>query len=159
MQIHRSTFPNQGDADSTVARRDLPAEANQSVTFTPIDIGPLSAFAEFPNSIEAVVSIRALDSAQLPDDSTLTVTIVSADALVPPALPVPGLLMILDPASEAVIATLEITGADGAGSPAQELRVALWNQPTHRPYVRAKVTSGDGVGDLSELWGHFQIVT
>jgi hypothetical protein len=76
-----------------------------------------------------MVSIPALDSAQLPDDSTLTVTIPSAYTLAPPALPVPGLLMILEPASEAVSATLEITGA---GAPAQELRVALWNQQ-HRP--------------------------
>lgn len=76
---------------------------------------------------------------------------------VPPTLPVPGLLISLDP-SEAVIATLEITGADRAGAPAQELRVALWNTP-HRRYVDANVTSGDGVADPSALWGHFQIVS
>jgi hypothetical protein len=158
MQPRRSTLPNQGDADLTVAPRDLPAVSNQTVVFCPIDIGPLSPFAEFPKSIEAVVSIPALDSTQLPDDATLTVTIVSADALVPPALPVLGLFMVLDPASEASIATLEITGADGVGAPAQELRVALWTQP-HRRYVGAKVTSGNGIGDLSALWGRFQIVS
>jgi hypothetical protein len=157
MQTRRSSLPNQGDADLTVAPRDLPAAPGQTVVFCPINVGPLSPFAEFPRSMEAIISIPSLNSTQLPDGSALTITISSAEALVPPAEPVPGLLMVLDPASEAAIATLEITGADGAGAPAQELRVALWTQP-HRRYVGAKVTSGDGVGDLSALWGHFQIV-
>jgi hypothetical protein len=153
----RATVPNQGDADVASAPRYLPAGPNTTVHFSPIEVGKVSAFGELPHNFAAVVDIPALDATQLPDGSTLTVTILSSDEIASPPLPAPEVPTILAPGTETVLGTLVITGANGNGAPAQSLRVELWIQP-NKGYVGATMVSNGATGDLSAAWGQFRVV-
>jgi hypothetical protein len=151
MQTNR----NQGDADLHV-HRSLPAGPNVTVHLSPIEIGNVSAFAELSPGLTAIVDIPALSAAQLPDGSTLTVTVLSSDEIaspVPPAEPTPT---ILAPGTTTVLATKVITGADGA--PAQSLRVELWGKLTKR-YVGATIESDATAAVQAEpQWAIFRVV-
>jgi hypothetical protein len=149
--------PNQGDVDLTVADEALPLNPNTTVTFTPIQVEVPTptdrVFGVVDQSICAVVEVPALNATQLPDGTTLTLKLFTSDDLTTDPMP-----SRITPGTETVIATLVITGANGAGSPSRELRVQLFLFPPQR-YVGASMTTGEGTGDQSAVHGTFRVVT
>jgi hypothetical protein len=143
---------NQGDADLSVYR-NLPAAASVTVLFPLIEIGKVSEFAVLSVGVTARVDVPALNATQLPDGSTLTVTISESDEIGYPALPDTRPFLV----SATIIGTLVITGAGGMGAPAQSLLVPMRD---NKRYVGAAMESGDTTGDQSDApWAYFRVVT
>jgi hypothetical protein len=153
--MNMQTKRNQGDADLHVDR-PLPAGPNITVHLSPIEIPKVSAFAELPSGLTAIVDIPALTAAQLPDGSTLTITILSSDEIASPALPAQPCPTILAGTTN-VLATKVVTGAGGVGAPAQSLRVELLR--LDKRYVGATIASSASAGIQSPApWAIFRVV-
>lgn len=117
----------------------LPAAASNSTNSAILDIG---ADGYKPESIEALISIPALDATMAPDTRTFT--------------------LIIDSSTSSSIASVTqnlvtkvFTGAGGVGIAASEVRVRL---PSNCPrYLRATVTSGASTGNASTVSATFAL--
>lgn len=137
MSLHLSTFivgRRVKDANF-IQTHALPASAG-NVTTTAIDIfqgrtAPTDR-SNWPESVDIVVTVPALNATQLPDAATDTVVLVGGDTSSPATV-----------ISESFV----ITGAGGIGAVAKEIHFRLAPVP-HR-YVAAKVTTATSPGDQS----------
>jgi hypothetical protein len=122
----------------------LPAAASTTVVTSAIDLGALTSGASSrPSGLELVLKVPLLNTTQLPDTRTLTLTIEASD----------------DSAFGSgvdVLVTKVITGAGGVGAAADELRGAI-NSFTKR-YVRGKAVTGASTGDQSAVVAEFCVV-
>jgi hypothetical protein len=133
---------NLRDNDLRVTRA-LPGAASTTVTSTPINLGVVGITSSRDVSAELVGKIAALNTTQLPDTKTLTLTIEASD----------------DPAFGSgvdVLATLVVTGAGGVGAAATEVRAGI--ATFTKQYARLKAVTGALTGDQSAVVAEFCVV-
>ena len=142
MNTKQASLRNLRDADLRVTFA-LPAAASTTVTSTPIDTGVRDSFSSFTNGAELVCQIPPVNATILPDTKTQTVTIENSD----------------DPAFGKfdTLGTKVLTGADGVGAGADELRVGL--SGALKRYVRAKIVSSASTTDGSSVVAELCLVT
>jgi hypothetical protein len=127
MATRQAFQKNLRDADLRVTRA-LPGAASTTVTSTPIDLGAISADGARDVNAELVGKVAALNTTQLPDTRTVTLTIEASD----------------DSAFGSgvdVLGTKVVTGAGGVGAAASELRAGCRELHCAR-YARLKSVTG-----------------
>ncbi len=142
MATRQAFLKNLRDNDLRVTRA-LPGAASTTVNSTPIDTGIRDAFSIFPDGLEAVCKVPALNPTILPDTRTQTLTIEASDD-------------VNFGSNVDVLGTKVVTGAGGVGATATELRVGLGGNL--KRYLRAKIASGASTTDGSAVQAEFCIV-
>ena len=122
---------NQKDA-ALQSTRALPT-ADGTVTSLDFDLETVSPGIAVEN-FELLVSVPALTATHLPNADTLTLTVQTGPAATP---------------TTSTGITHVITGAGGAGAPAQAIRFSL--PSTIARYVNVKIVAAGGTGDMSAV--------
>lgn len=139
---------NQADADLTAMKLPV-ANSTVDLTLQP-DLVP-GERAEISQQIFAVISLPALTADTLPDGAIATLQLVTGDEHDPPTS------RILDPV--VLAGPLVVTGTNGAGAAASELRVELWTvEHELKAFIGATVEADAGCGTFTSP-ATFRIVT
>lgn len=142
MATRQAFLKNLRDNDLRVLTA-LPGAASTTVNGNGLDTGVRTDKAVFPLSLEFVCKIPALNTTQLPNAATLTLSIeMSNDVAFGSGITQLG--------------SLVVTGAGGVGAAATELRVTPPREMNR--YVRAKYVTGAGTGSQAASNGEFCLV-
>ena len=130
--------------DASFVEADVALPNGNATTYsTDIDLGnALENGQQRPENVELLVSVPALTVTHLPNDETLTVSIVAGAAASPTTVILGSVLV--------------STGAGGAGAVAQEVKVRLPSDCAR--YVRAKFDGSATAGDMSAVDAEVSLV-